>query len=101
MKATKILFIGILIIPLLAKGQTNPPQTDTRMYDIISAVSPDRIEADIKALAGFGTRNTLSDTVSETRGIGAARRPKHGCQPSHVSERFRGPSKKRSSQAYS
>src|SRR5690606_20239420 len=29
---------------------------------------------DIRTLAGFGTRNTLSDTVSTTRGIGAARR---------------------------
>ena len=34
----------------------------------------DRIENDIRKLAGFGTRNTFSDTVSETRGIGAARR---------------------------
>jgi len=32
------------------------------------------LEADIRALAGFGTRNTFSDTLSETRGIGAARR---------------------------
>ncbi|WP_299256660.1 M28 family peptidase [uncultured Aquimarina sp.] len=49
-------------------------QTDQRIYDIIDAVSSERIEADIKKLAGFGTRHTLSDTVSETRGIGAARR---------------------------
>jgi len=50
------------------------PQTDMRIYDIIQAVSSDRIEKDIRALANFGTRNTLSDTVSQTRGIGAARR---------------------------
>ncbi len=37
-------------------------------------MSADRIEADIRTLAGFGTRHTLSDTVSATRGIGAARR---------------------------
>ncbi len=49
-------------------------QTDVRMYDIISAVSAERIEADITKLAGFGTRHTLSDTLSQTRGIGAARR---------------------------
>ncbi|MDG1573449.1 M28 family metallopeptidase [Robiginitalea sp. M366] len=49
-------------------------QTDTRMYDIIDAVSASRLEADITTLAGFGTRHTLSDTVSQTRGIGAARR---------------------------
>lgn len=49
-------------------------QTDTRIYDIISKTSADRIKADITTLAGFGTRHTLSDTVSNTRGIGAARR---------------------------
>ncbi|TSE06254.1 MULTISPECIES: M28 family peptidase [Aquimarina] len=49
-------------------------QTDQRIYDIITAVSADRIETDIKKLADFGTRNTFSDTISNTRGIGAARR---------------------------
>ena len=49
-------------------------QTDTRIYDIIDAVSAERIKQDVKTLADFGTRHTLSDTVSQTRGIGAARR---------------------------
>ena len=49
-------------------------QTDSRIYDIINSVSAERIEADITKLARFGTRHTLSDTVSDTRGIGAARR---------------------------
>ena len=49
-------------------------QTNQKIYDIINAVSSERIETDIKKLAGFGTRHTLSDTVSDTRGIGAARR---------------------------
>ncbi len=49
-------------------------QTDSRLYDIISETSAERIKADITTLAGFGTRHTLSDTVSDTRGIGAARR---------------------------
>lgn len=49
-------------------------QTDTRLYDIINSVSAERIEKDITTLANFGTRHTLSDTVSQTRGIGAARR---------------------------
>ncbi len=55
-------------------GLVAPPQVDPRIYDIISAASPERIERDIRILAGFGTRNTFSDTVSSTRGIGAARR---------------------------
>ena len=49
-------------------------QTDAKIYDIINTVSSDRIKADIKTLTEFGTRNTFSDTISDTRGIGAARR---------------------------
>ena len=45
-----------------------------RMQEIAGAPSAARVEADIRRLAGFGTRHTLSDTVSATRGIGAARR---------------------------
>ena len=44
------------------------------LYDIIDNVSTNRIERDIKTLVNFGTRHTLSDTISEKRGIGAARR---------------------------
>lgn len=49
-------------------------QLDTKLYDIIDAVSEERLKNDVKTLADFGTRHTLSDTVSQTRGIGAARR---------------------------
>ena len=49
-------------------------QTDQRIYDIIESSSAERLERDIRTLANFGTRHTLSDTVSQTRGIGAARR---------------------------
>ena len=49
-------------------------QTDQKIYDIIDAVSSDRIKTDVKKLTEFGTRNTFSDTISNTRGIGAARR---------------------------
>ena len=57
-----------------AWAQDVPPPADPRLYDIAAAASPESIEADIRTLAGFGTRNTMSDTLSETRGIGAARR---------------------------
>lgn len=53
---------------------TGYSQTDSRIYEIISKVSEERIKNDITTLANFGTRHTLSDTISETRGIGAARR---------------------------
>jgi hypothetical protein len=49
-------------------------QTDPRLYEIINTVSAKNMEADITTLANFGTRNTFSDTISTTRGIGAARR---------------------------
>ena len=45
-----------------------------QLHDIVADVSAERIEADITRLVGFGTRHTLSDTRSEVRGIGAARR---------------------------
>ncbi len=54
--------------------QPVPPSTDLRVYDIIEAVSAERLEKDIIKLVSFGTRNTFSDTTSNTRGIGAARR---------------------------
>ncbi|MBI6117058.1 M28 family metallopeptidase [Salegentibacter maritimus] len=69
----KIPTLALLLCSGLLIQQTNA-QTDQRIYDIIENVSADSIEADIRKLAGFGTRNTFSDTVSDTRGIGAARR---------------------------
>jgi len=68
-----ILF-GCAIHPAIGQAQTVPPATDLDIYEIIESASAERIEADIRTLAGFGTRNTLSDTLSATRGIGAARR---------------------------
>ncbi len=44
------------------------------LHAIAAATSAQRLEQDITTLAGFGTRHTLSDTESDTRGIGAARR---------------------------
>ena len=55
-------------------GGTAPPAEVQRLYAIAAAVDAERVEADVRTLAGFGTRHTLSDTVSDTRGIGAARR---------------------------
>lgn len=49
-------------------------QTNQQLYNIIDSVSSKRIEKDITKLVSFGTRNTFSDTLSNTRGIGAARR---------------------------
>jgi Zn-dependent M28 family amino/carboxypeptidase len=51
-----------------------PPAEFALLHELVPQVSAARLEADVRTLVGFGTRHTLSDTVSETRGIGAARR---------------------------
>lgn len=67
------LMLTLCCTPGLALGQV-PPAEDLRLYDIGTAPSAERIEADIRKLVSFGTRHSLSETVSEERGIGAARR---------------------------
>ncbi|WP_372945815.1 M28 family peptidase, partial [Muriicola sp.] len=63
------------LLPLLLMvTSVSLAQSSKDIYDIIDAVSADRIRADVTTLVGFGTRHTLSDTTSNTRGIGAARR---------------------------
>lgn len=81
MKALAIIML-LTLTPAAARAQARadgkaaavPPATDPRLYDIAAAPRADRIERDIRKLVSFGTRHTMSDTVSETRGIGAARR---------------------------
>ncbi|MCS0599363.1 M28 family peptidase [Massilia agri] len=41
---------------------------------ILAEISPKRIEGYVAKLVSFGTRHTMSETESDTRGIGAARR---------------------------
>ena len=48
--------------------------SEADLHDIATAPSAVRIQADIEKLVSFGTRHTLSETKSDTRGIGAARR---------------------------
>lgn len=55
-----------------ARAQTAPAELLLR--DVAAAVEPPALRATIERLVGFGTRHTLSDTRSDTRGIGAARR---------------------------
>jgi hypothetical protein len=51
-------------------GAPAPPHIEQLVRD----VSARNIEASLRKLSGFHTRHTLSDTTSEERGIGAARR---------------------------
>ena len=52
-----------------APGDPNP-----QVARIVDEISAPRIEATIRKLVSFGTRSSLSETESPTRGIGAARR---------------------------
>lgn len=67
-----LLFSLLIVFVYTAKAQDL--SVDPTIYEIVDSVSADRLEADIRTLAGFGTRHTMSDTTSDTRGIGAARR---------------------------
>jgi hypothetical protein len=50
------------------------PAEHPLLREVAAEVSAERQHATIERLVGFGTRHTLSDTKSPTRGIGAARR---------------------------
>ncbi|HEX6551012.1 MAG TPA: M28 family peptidase [Gammaproteobacteria bacterium] len=66
----------LLTVPALALAGSPavPPSEHPVLRDIVSAVSVERLRATDQKLVGFGTRHTLSETKSGTRGIGAARR---------------------------
>jgi hypothetical protein len=64
----------ILTIAFLTMTNVFYGQVDTRIYDIVDKVSAEKLEYYIQNLVDFGTRNTFSETESDTRGIGAARR---------------------------
>jgi Zn-dependent M28 family amino/carboxypeptidase len=63
--------ITFLFIAVIAFGQNSKP--DAEIQKMIKEVSAKNIEATIRKLVSFGTRNTLSEQDNPTRGIGAAR----------------------------
>ena len=76
--AASAVLLALAAAPAAGQNASTPAQgpgsENPRIHEIVRAVQPARIERDVRALAGFGTRHTLSDTTSATRGIGAARR---------------------------
>ena len=67
---------ALLLTACTAQAQQTygPPSEVQDLYDVAGAPSAERIRSDIQTLVDFGTRHTLSETQSDTRGIGAARR---------------------------
>ena len=65
--------IVILMIFNQASAQTTIIKKDLGIKNMIDEVSEKNIEVNVRKLVSFGTRHTLSDTLSKTTGIGAAR----------------------------
>ncbi|MGO4819163.1 M28 family metallopeptidase [Flavobacterium sp. W22_SRS_FP1] len=73
MKPTSILYLFLLVFISnnnYAQNTTNDPE----IKKMVTEVKAENLEATVRKLASFGTRHTLSDTKSNTRGIGAAQR---------------------------
>lgn len=58
----------------LAQATTAFPHEQADLHELASAPDEAQLRDTITTLIGFGTRHTLSDATSHTRGIGAARR---------------------------
>jgi hypothetical protein len=73
MKAHLLAAATLVAIPAIAFA-AGPGDPNPQIAAVVAGISPARIEATIRKLASFGTRNSFSETESPTRGIGAARR---------------------------
>ena len=73
----RVLSVGLAAI-VLASASASAAQTVVQeqplLHQLADDIQPERMRADIQALVDFGTRHTMSETQSDTRGIGAARR---------------------------
>ena len=73
-KLSALLLVALVAGPHPASAQSAVrPDADPRVGTLVASVSEERLGRLVETLAGFHTRNTLSDTASPTRGIGAAR----------------------------
>jgi hypothetical protein len=68
-----VLAAVLALVPVPAAAQAAAADRDPRIAALVASISESRLEQLLRTLVGFGTRNTLSDTSSPTRGIGAAR----------------------------
>jgi len=70
-----LLLLAATGLPGLAQTpDAPPPSVDPAVQAMVDAVRADSIRADVQTMVGFETRHTLSDTTSDERGVGAARR---------------------------
>jgi hypothetical protein len=77
MRQIFLILTSVSLLACSAQAQNanyGPPSEVQDIYNIAIEPSAARIQSDIQTLVDFGTRHTLSETESESRGIGAARR---------------------------
>ena len=67
------MMIGIVCTAAYSQRRSAPGRGNPDIPKIVAEMSARRIEASIRKLVSFGTRNTLSDQNDPNRGIGAAR----------------------------
>jgi hypothetical protein len=67
-------YFFFLLLNTAVASAAPAPKSNPQIAGVVREISPQKIEASIRKLVSFGTRHTLSDAASETRGIGAARR---------------------------
>ena len=72
MPLNRPLVAALCLVAFSSVGQAAEPAA--LFNEVSAAVSPSELQATITRLVAFGTRHTLSDAKSDTRGIGAARR---------------------------
>ncbi|MBV9217638.1 MAG: M28 family metallopeptidase [Acidobacteria bacterium] len=74
MKNRSLAMVSLICLSALAAYDQEPKSApDPEIRRMIKDISPKNIEATIRKLVSFGTRNTLSEQDNPTRGIGAAR----------------------------
>jgi Zn-dependent M28 family amino/carboxypeptidase len=73
MKPTSILCL-LLLLFISNNNYAQTTANDPEIKKMVAEVKAENLEATVRKLASFGTRHTLSDTKSNTRGIGAAQR---------------------------
>lgn len=74
MRMPPLAFAGLLLAGATVAEARTPTAEHPLLHQLAAEVRPERMRADIQTMVDFGTRHTLSETRSETRGIGAARR---------------------------
>jgi Peptidase family M28 len=72
MKSINTLYLLLLLFFQISFSQIT--NSDPEIKKMVAEVRAENLEAIVRKLVTFGTRHTLSDTKSETRGIGASQR---------------------------